>query len=357
VNSDANCIKLKVSKVQQTEILFEECLSTLSIESRAINVYEYGKLTELNLDQKTRKQDETITFDQIGGLSRQIASIKQIIETPLERPELFSRLGASPPGGILLFGPPGTGKTYLLKAIANTTDAAVFTVTGPNIVSKYQGESEEKLRRVFESARLSQPSIILIDELDVLVPRRTVESSETEVRLVSTLLSLMDGVQTMGRVCVIGATNRPNYLDDASRRPGRFEREIEIGIPDRIARLEILRILFDGSPLQLDVGGLEDLALRTHAYVGADLAALHRESVLNAVDRAINQKIEADAMYIKSDDVKRAFAKIRPSAMREIFMEPPNTKWTDIGGQKQLKQALIEAVEWPLTVSSKPGLC
>lgn len=295
---------------------------------------------------------QAITYSQIGGLSKQIALLKSTIELPLHNPTLFSDFGISPPRGILLHGPPGTGKTMLLRSVANETNAHVLTVNGPSIVSKYLGETEEAIRDIFTEARKFQPSIVFMDEIDSLVPsRNSDDSGETESRVVATLLTMMDGMGDTGRIVIVGATNRPNSIDAALRRPGRFDQEVEIGIPDVEARDEILTKQFDKmNPTKYDLSK-EDISLiasKTHGYVGADLTALCRESVMKAIQRGLKEGLAQSELKLRLLDLEEALPDIRPSAMREIFLEMPKVYWSDIGGQLELKQKLSEVVQLPL---------
>ena len=296
-----------------------------------------------------------ISYEDIGGLDEEIMKIREMIELPLKHPELFERLGIDPPKGVLLYGPPGTGKTLIAKAVANESGASFFTINGPEIMSKFYGQSEENLRRTFEEAEKNAPSIIFIDEIDAIAPKREEVHGEVERRVVSQLLTLMDGLKGRGKVIVIGATNRPDSLDPALRRPGRFDREIEIGVPDRDGRKEILQIHTRGMPLAEDVN-LDALADVTHGFVGADLAALAREAAMNALRRYLPE-IELDKpipteilerMVVTMNDFKEALKMIEPSALREVLIEIPNVRWDDIGGLEDVKQRLREAVEWPL---------
>jgi transitional endoplasmic reticulum ATPase len=279
-----------------------------------------------------------------------------MIELPLRHPELFKRLGVEAPKGVLLHGPPGTGKTLLAKAVANETNANFYTIGGPEIMSKFYGESEEKLRNVFEQAEKNAPSIIFIDEIDSIAPKREEVSGEVERRIVAQLLSLMDGMSSRGKVVVIGATNRVNAIDPALRRPGRFDREIEIGIPDRNGRLEILQIHTRGMPLSNDVN-LEKLADISHGFVGADLQSLSRESGIRALRRILpeidlsSESISVEILrkiIVTMQDFMDVAKEMEPSALREVFVEVPDVKWEDIGGLSSIKQELQEAVEWPL---------
>jgi transitional endoplasmic reticulum ATPase len=298
----------------------------------------------------------SITYEDIGGLGNAVGRVREMIELPLRHPELFKRLGVEAPKGVLLHGPPGTGKTLLAKAVANETNANFYTIGGPEIMSKYYGESEEKLRNVFQQAEKNAPSIIFIDEIDSIAPKRAEVTGEVERRIVAQLLSLMDGMSTRGKVVVIGATNRINAVDEALRRPGRFDREIEIGVPDRNGRLEILQIHTRGMPLAKDVV-LEKLADISHGYVGADLQALTREAGLGALRRVLpevdltSENIPAETLkkiIVTMQDFMDVVREMEPSAMREVFVEVPDVKWDDIGGLSSIKQELQEAVEWPL---------
>ncbi len=297
-----------------------------------------------------------ITYEDIGGLQEEIKKIREMVELPLKYPELFERLGVEAPKGVLLYGPPGTGKTLLAKAVANETNAAFFSISGPEIMSKYYGESEERLREIFRQAEENAPSIIFIDEIDAIAPKREEVTGEVEKRVVSQLLALMDGLKPRGRVVVIGATNRPNAIDPALRRPGRFDREIEIGVPNKQGRLEILQIHTRGMPLAEDVD-LEKIANVTHGFVGADLEALCKEAAMRALRRILPQidfekeSIPAEILNkitVTMNDFMEALKDVEPSAMREVLVEVPTVKWEDIGGLADVKLELQEAVEWPL---------
>ncbi len=297
-----------------------------------------------------------VTYEDIGGLHEEIRKIREMVELPLKYPELFERLGVDAPKGVLLYGPPGTGKTLLAKAVANETNATFFSISGPEIMSKYYGESEERLREIFKQAEENAPSIIFIDEIDAIAPKREEVTGEVEKRVVSQLLALMDGLKSRGRVVVIGATNRPNALDPALRRPGRFDREIEIGVPNKQGKLEILQIHTRGMPLAEDVD-LEKIASITHGFVGADLGALCKEAAMRALRRILPEidfekdTIPAEVLnriVVTRNDFMDALKDVEPSAMREVLVEVPNVKWEDIGGLKDVKLELQEAVEWPL---------
>jgi transitional endoplasmic reticulum ATPase len=298
----------------------------------------------------------SITYEDIGGLGDAVGRVREMIELPLRHPELFKRLGVEAPKGVLLHGPPGTGKTLLAKAVANETNANFYTIGGPEIMSKFYGESEEKLRNVFQQAEKNAPSIIFIDEIDSIAPKREEVSGEVERRIVAQLLSLMDGMSSRGKVVVIGATNRVNAIDPALRRPGRFDREIEIGVPDRNGRLEILQIHTRGMPLAKDVN-LDKLADISHGFVGADLQALAKEAAIRALRRVLpeidlsSESIPAETLrkiIVTMQDFTDVIKEMEPSAMREVFVEVPDVRWEDIGGLSSIKQELQEAVEWPL---------
>ncbi len=298
-----------------------------------------------------------VSYEDIGGLKEEIEKIREMVELPLKYPELFERLGVSPPKGVLLYGPPGTGKTLLAKAVANEADANFYVINGPEIMSKYYGESEENLRKIFEEAEKNAPSIIFIDEIDAIAPKRDEVTGEVERRIVAQLLTLMDGLKGRGNVIVIGATNRPDSIDPALRRPGRFDRELEIGVPDREGRKEILQIHTRGMPLDKDVD-LDKIAELTHGYTGADLSALCKEAALRALRRYMPEikKIETDRIpkelldkiVVKMEDFMEALKVVQPSALREVLIRKPKVKWEDIGGLEEAKQELIEAVVWPL---------
>jgi len=316
--------------------------------------------TSLKVSEKPAKQEVAkgpkVAYEDIGGLSDEVDKVREMIELPLRHPELFEKLGVEAPKGVLLHGPPGTGKTLLAKAVASETSANFTSIGGPEIMSKFYGESEERLRQIFQEAAENAPSIIFIDEIDSIAPKRDEVTGETERRVVAQLLALMDGLEGRGKVVVIGATNRPNALDPAIRRPGRFDREIEIGIPDREGRLEILQIHTKGMPLADDVD-LRQLAEMTHGYVGADLAALTKEGAMRALRKVLPsidleaQTIPAEvlnSLEVRMEDLMSAYREMQPSTLREVLLESPNVKWEDIGGLESAKQELMESVEWPL---------
>jgi len=297
-----------------------------------------------------------VTYEDIGGLKEEIQKIREMVELPLRHPELFERLGIEPPKGVLLYGPPGTGKTLLAKAVANETNATFIHISGPEIMSKFYGESEARLREKFQEAKEKAPSIIFIDEIDAIAPKRDEVTGEVERRVVSQLLTLMDGLETRGKVIVIGATNRPNAIDPALRRPGRFDREIELKVPDKQGRLEILQIHTRNMPLAEDVD-LEKIASQTHGFVGADLEYLAKEAAMKALKRVLpkinleEERIPAEVLNeikVTMQDFLDALKEITPSAMREVYLETPDVKWSDIGGLEEVKTELREAVEWPL---------
>ncbi|MHA2141292.1 MAG: CDC48 family AAA ATPase [Candidatus Thorarchaeota archaeon] len=301
-----------------------------------------------------------VTYEEIGGLSDAIQRIREMVELPMRHPEIFKRLGIDPPRGLILHGPPGTGKTLLAKAVAGESEANFVHINGPEIMSKFYGESEQKLRKIFEEAEENAPSIIFIDELDAIAPKREDVQGEVERRVVAQLLATMDGLKARGQVIVIGATNRVNALDPALRRPGRFDREIEIGVPDETGRLEVLHIHSRGMPLTAEGDNrveLQNLAHITHGFVGADLNALCREAAMKALRRYLPQfNLEEeeipqevlDELEVNNEDFLGALREIQPSAVREVFIEVPNVNWSDVGGLDKVKEKLIEVVEWPL---------
>jgi len=297
-----------------------------------------------------------ISYEDLGGIKNHVQKIREMIELPLRHPELFERLNIEAPKGVLLHGPPGTGKTLLAKAVANETNAEFISISGPEIMSKFYGESENKLREIFEKAEKFSPSIIFIDEIDSIAPKREEVSGEVEKRIVSQLLSLMDGLNSRGKVVVIGATNRPNSIDSALRRPGRFDREIEIGIPDKFGRYEILQIHTRGMPIKNNVN-LKDIANITHGFVGADLFALCKEAAIRSIRKIIpkidlnSQNIPAsilNTIEVSQSDFHEALRDVTPSALREIFVDVPSVKWDAIGGLEKIKEELKESIELPL---------
>ena len=297
-----------------------------------------------------------VTYEEIGGMDDEIRKVREMIELPLRHPELFERLGVEAPKGVLLYGPPGTGKTLLARAIASESNANFLNLSGPEIVSKFYGESEERLRDIFKQAEENAPSIIFIDEIDSIAPKREEITGEAEKRIVAQLLALMDGLKSRGKVLVIGATNRQNALDPALRRPGRFDREIEVGVPNKKGRLEILQIHTRGMPLSEDVD-LVQIAKVTHGFVGADLEVLCKEAALHSLRKVLPEiDFEAESIPVEvlnkiivdMKDFEQSLKEVQPSAMREVLIEAPNIKWSDIGGLNSIKEELQEAVEWPL---------
>ncbi|MBT3397668.1 CDC48 family AAA ATPase [archaeon] len=298
-----------------------------------------------------------ITYEDIGGLKEEVKKVREMVELPLKRPEIFARLGIEPPKGVLLYGPPGTGKTLLAKAVANESEAHFILLNGPEIMSKFYGESEKKIREIFDEAEKNAPSIIFIDEIDAIAPKREEVGGEVERRVVSQLLTMMDGLQSRGKVVVIGATNRPNALDPALRRPGRFDREVEISVPDKEGRLQVLKIHTRGMPLTKNVD-LTKIASKTHGFVGADLQSLAKEAAMAVLRKHIHKfnleedeeipKEVLDVLKISMKDFDEALKVVRPSAMREVLVETPDISWEDIGGVETVKQDLKEAVEWPM---------
>jgi len=321
-----------------------------------VKVTTETRLTILNEPAPEGKGLPRTTYEDIGGLHEEIQRVREMVELPLRHPELFQRLGIEPPKGVLLHGPPGCGKTLLARAVANESEANFFSINGPEIMSKFYGESEARLREIFQQAQQNSPSIIFIDELDAIAPKREEVTGEVERRVVAQLLALMDGLSGRGNVIVIGATNRPSALDPALRRPGRFDREIEIGVPDKQGRHEIIQIHTRGMPLAEDVD-LKKLGEMTHGYTGADVSALCRETAMKALRRYLPQiNLEEERippsvlekMEVKMEDFMNAYKEVTPTAMREVYIEVPTIHWDDIGGLEEVKQELKEAVEWPI---------
>jgi transitional endoplasmic reticulum ATPase len=328
------------------------------VQTRPSGVVVVTERTQIDIRERAEEIGAIpeVTYEDIGGLKKELEQVREMIELPMKHPELFRRLGIEPPKGVLLHGPPGTGKTLIAKAVANEVQANFYSIAGPEIMSKYYGESEKQLREIFEKAEENAPSIIFIDEIDSIAPKREEVTGEVERRVVAQLLTLMDGLKSRGKVVVIAATNRPDAVDPALRRPGRFDREIEIGVPDKNGRKEILEVHTRKMPLADDVD-LEELAERTHGFVGADIAALCKEAAMNALRRVIPKiDIEAEeipkeiieSLVVTRDDFMEALKKVEPSAMREVLVEVPEVRWDDIGGLEDVKQELREAVEWPL---------
>ncbi len=321
-----------------------------------VKITETSHVQVLSEPTPEKKGIPIVAYEDIGGLHEEMQRIREMVELPLRHPELFQRLGIEPPRGVFLYGPPGCGKTLLAKALANESDANFYVISGPEIMSKFYGESEARLREIFQKAQETSPSIIFIDEMDAIAPKREEVTGEVERRVVAQLLSLMDGMGSRGNVIVIGATNRPNAIDPALRRPGRFDREIEIGVPDKAGRYEALQIHARNMPLSEDVD-LKRLADVTHGYTGADIASLCREAAMKALRRYIpetnleKERIAPEIlekMVVKMEDFTSAYREITPTAMREVYVEVPQVKWDQVGGLKQVKQELMESVEWPL---------
>lgn len=297
-----------------------------------------------------------VTYEDIGGLREEIQKVREMIELPLRHPEIFEKLGIEAPKGVLLHGPPGTGKTLLAKAVANESNSHFISISGPEIMSKFYGESEARLREIFKEAKEKAPSIMFVDEIDSIAPKREEVTGEVERRVVSQLLSLMDGLEARGKVIVMAATNRPNAIDQALRRPGRFDREIEIKVPDKRGRLEILQIHTRNMPLDTDVDQ-DKIAAITHGFVGADLEYLCKEAAMKCLRRLLpelnleDEKLAPDVLnklIITMNDFENAIKDVMPSAMREVYLEPPDVQWSDIGGLEEVKHELQEAVEWPM---------
>ena len=313
----------------------------------------HPEAVELREEQKV----PDVAYEDIGGLQEEVHKVREMIELPLKHPEIFERLGIQPPKGVLLYGPPGTGKTLLAKAVASETNANFSSINGPEIISKFVGEAEKKLRDIFAEAEKSAPTIIFIDEIDAIAAKREESYGEVERRVVAQLLASMDGLKSRGKVIVIAATNRPEALDPALRRGGRFDREIEIGVPNKDGRLEILKIHTRNMPLANDVD-LKELADITHGFVGSDMESLCKEAAMSVLRRVLPEfnikdeeripKEYLEKLQVMKNDFKEALKMVRPSAMREVLIERPKVKWADVGGLEKAKQELKEAVEWPL---------
>jgi len=331
----------------------------LVVNTRPSGIVKISPTTEITILSEPVPELEIpsrTTYEDIGGLDEEIRRIREMVELPLRHPEIFQRLGIDPPKGVLLHGPPGCGKTLLARAVASESEANFYAINGPEIMSKFYGESEARMRKMFEDAEKNAPSILFIDEIDAIAPKRGEVTGEVERRVVAQLLASMDGLKGRGHVIVIGATNRPDAIDPALRRPGRFDREVEIGIPDTDGRYEIIQIHTRGMPLTEDID-LKQISEITHGYTGADLEALSRESAMKALRRYLPQiDLEEkriphevlDVMEVNNDDIVEAFREVTPTAMREVYIETPNVHWDEVGGLEDVKQNLIEAVEWPL---------
>ncbi len=337
-------IRLRVVSTQPKGIVRIDPQTEIELLPEYVEVAEHGR------------EIPEVTYEDIGGLKDVIQKIREMVELPLKKPELFDRLGIEPPKGVLLYGPPGTGKTLLAKAVAHETEAHFIALSGPEIMSRFYGESEGRLRQIFEEAEKNAPAIIFIDEIDSIAPKRSEVTGEVERRVVAQLLTLMDGLKERRNVIVIGATNRVEAVDPALRRPGRFDREIEIRPPDREGRKEILMIHTRAMPLARDVD-LDEYADLTHGFVGSDLAALAREAAMNALRRVLPKidldkeeipKEVLDELIVRREDFDQALKEVRPSAMRELLVEVPTVTWEDVGGLEEVKQLLREAVELPL---------
>ena len=342
---------------QRTFGLQEIRLVVVSTAPAGVVVITEGTEIEL-LPEHTEPEEHQVidvTYDDVGGLGETIDQVREMIELPLKHPELFQRLGIDPPKGVLLLGPPGTGKTLLARAVAGESDAQFFVINGPEIVGKFHGESEERLRGIFEDAQKAAPSIVFIDEIDSIAPKRDQVTHEAERRIVAQLLTLMDGLQPRQNVVIIGATNRPDAIDEALRRPGRFDRELTVGVPDTDGRREILQIHTRGMPLREDVD-LDEMARGTYGFVGADLAALVREAALQSLreklpeielGKEIPQEV-LESLTVSQEHFRGAIKKVQPSALREIMIQSPNVGWDDIGGLAETKRTLREGIELPL---------
>jgi len=314
-------------------------------------IFKLGSLTKA-VDSSVPR----ITYDELGGLKNEVQKIREMVELPMRHPELFDKIGVEAPKGVLLYGPPGTGKTLLAKAVAGETNSNFTTLSGPEIMAKHYGESEERLREIFTQAEENSPSIIFIDEIDSIAPKREEVSGELERRIVSQLLTLMDGMKSRGKVVVIAATNRPDSIDPALRRPGRFDREIEIGIPDEDGRFDILSIHTRGMPLDEDVD-IKQIAKTTHGFVGADLEVLSKEAAMRSLRKIIpeinldEEEISKEVLQkikINKDDFTYALKEVKPSALREVLVQIPDVSWDDVGGLDELKEELQESIEWPI---------
>src|SRR3990172_7997318 len=340
-----------------------QTIPLIAIEADPEGIILITETTEIKLREKPVVLEVTgtgVTYEDIGGLSDEIQRLREMIELPMKHPEIFEKLGIESPKGVLMYGPPGTGKTLIARAVANESGANFFSIAGPEIMSKYYGESEQRLREIFEQANKEAPSIIFIDELDSIAPKREDVTGEVERRVVAQLLTMMDGLEERGQVVVIGATNRIDAIDPALRRPGRFDREIEIGVPDRNERFEILQIHTRGMPLS-DGVKLDNIADMTHGFVGADISALAREAAMKALRRYLPQiKLDEavpleilNSMKVTACDFDDALKEVEPSAMREVLVEISKVTWNEVGGLDEARQEIVEAVEWPLKSPEK----
>ena len=373
IKPDENFTKLVKSRLIEYPLVQKNVIPVLFfgnlfnfavLQTRPTGVVKITPKTKLVIHSRPVQEktlSTNVTYEDIGGLHEQIQKIREMVELPLRYPELFQKLGIDPPKGVLLYGPPGCGKTLLAKAVATEAEANFFLINGPEIMNKYYGETEAKLREIFRKAEEEAPSIIFIDEIDAIAPKRSEVTGEVEKRVVAQLLALMDGLESRGQVIVIGATNRPNALDPALRRPGRFDREIEIGIPDKRGRKEILQIHTRGMPLASDVD-IDKLAEITKGYTGADLAALCREAAMKCIRRILpsidfnEEKLSPeilDQLVVTMRDFLEAYKEITPTALREVEIETPNVTWDDIGGLEDVKQKLIESIEWPIKYADR----
>ncbi len=346
--------------------LFAEALPFAIVSTKPKGIVRVLPDTEIVIKEEMVEDEEpgevsSIMYEDIGGLGDQLLKVREMIELPLKHPILFRRLGIDPPKGVLLHGPPGTGKTMIAKAVANETNAHFTSINGPEIISKYYGESEKQLREIFDDAASNAPAVIFIDELDSIAPKREDVSGEVERRVVAQLLTLMDGMQGRDNVVVIGATNRPDAIDQALRRPGRFDRELEIGVPDKNGRREIVNIHTRGMPIADDFD-MDWVLENSYGFVGADISSLSRESAMKALRRYLPE-IDLDQdeippevlekMEVQMGDFKLAIRDIEPSALREIYVEVPEVSWADVGGLDEVKERLKESVEWPLTMPDR----
>ena len=346
--------------------LFAEALPFAIVSTKPKGIVRVLPDTEIVIKEEMVEDDEpgevsSIMYEDIGGLGDQLQKVREMIELPLKHPILFRRLGIDPPKGVLLHGPPGTGKTMIAKAVANETNAHFTSINGPEIISKYYGESEKQLREIFDDAASNAPAIIFVDELDSIAPKREDVSGEVERRVVAQLLTLMDGMQGRDNVVVIGATNRPDAIDQALRRPGRFDRELEIGVPDKNGRREIVNIHTRGMPIADDFD-MDWILENSYGFVGADIMSLTREAAMKALRRYLPE-IDLDQdeippevlekMEVQMHDFKLAIRDIEPSALREIYVEVPEVSWDDVGGLDEIKERLKESVEWPLTMPDR----